>query len=81
MSEESYIQNSFAERIGGEQFGKDTTLYKFAKIKRAKKIAKEENPDVKLIDMGVGEPDSMADDGVVETLCQEAAKPENRFYA
>ncbi|MGM0501649.1 MAG: LL-diaminopimelate aminotransferase, partial [Bacillota bacterium] len=33
------------------------------------------------IDMGVGEPDSMADDGVVETLCQEAAKPENRFYA
>ncbi|MGM0369858.1 MAG: LL-diaminopimelate aminotransferase [Bacillota bacterium] len=81
MSQESYIQDLFAERIGGNQFGKDTTLYKFEKIKRAKRKAKQENPNVELIDMGVGEPDSMADDDVVETLCQEAAKPENRFYA
>ena len=81
MSEENYIQNSFAERIGGKQFGKDTTLYKFEKIKRAKRKAKKENPNTELIDMGVGEPDAMADDEVVETLCQEAAKPENRFYA
>jgi LL-diaminopimelate aminotransferase len=81
MSQESYIQDLFAKRIGGNQFGKDTTLYKFEKIKRAKRKAKQENPDVELIDMGVGEPDSMADDGVVETLCEEAAKPENRFYA
>ena len=41
MSEESYIQNLFAERIGGKQFGKDTTLYKFEKIKRAKRKAKK----------------------------------------
>ncbi|MFO7819960.1 MAG: LL-diaminopimelate aminotransferase [Halanaerobacter sp.] len=81
MSEESYIQNLFAERIGGQQFGKDTTLYKFEKIKRAKRKAKEENPDTELIDMGVGEPDAMADEKVVQTLCEEAAKPENRFYA
>ena len=81
MSEESYIQNLFAERIGGQQFGKDTTLYKFEKIKRAKRKAKEENPDTELIDMGVGEPDAMADEEVVQTLCEEAAKPENRFYA
>ena len=78
---ESYIQNSFAERIGGKQFGKDTTLYKFEKIKRAKRKAKEENPDTELIDMGVGEPDAMADEKVVQTLCKEAKKPENRFYA
>ena len=81
MSEESYIQNLFAERIGGKQFGKDTTLYKFEKIKRAKRKAKEENPNTELIDMGVGEPDAMADEKVVQTLCEEAAKPENRFYA
>ncbi|MBM7556507.1 LL-diaminopimelate aminotransferase [Halanaerobacter jeridensis] len=81
MSEESYIQNLFAERIGGKQFGKDTTLYKFEKIKRAKRKAKKENPNTELIDMGVGEPDAMANNEVVETLCEEAAKPENRFYA
>ena len=33
MSDE-YIQNLFAERIGGAGFGKDTTIYKFEKIKR-----------------------------------------------
>ena len=78
---DDYIQNLFAERIGGRQFGKDTTLYKFEKIKRAKRKAKQEHPNTKLIDMGVGEPDAMADEAVVQTLCQEAAKPENRFYA
>ncbi|MCF6094118.1 LL-diaminopimelate aminotransferase [Microaerobacter geothermalis] len=81
MSQESYIQQLFAERIGGNQFGKDTVLYKFEKIKRAKMAAKKAHPDVELIDMGVGEPDEMAFPGVVETLQTEAAKPENRFYA
>ncbi|MCK8825427.1 LL-diaminopimelate aminotransferase [Fuchsiella alkaliacetigena] len=81
MTEESYIQQLFAERIGGEEFGKDDVLYKFEKIKRAKEAAKEENPDVELIDMGVGEPDWMADEGVIETLSQEAKKWENRGYA
>nr|WP_218070351.1 LL-diaminopimelate aminotransferase [Desulfuribacillus alkaliarsenatis] len=78
---ESYIQQLFANRIGGNQFGKDTVLYKFEKIKRAKAAAKKAHPDVELIDMGVGEPDEMADDGVVKTLAEEAAKPENRGYA
>ncbi|AGB41088.1 aspartate/tyrosine/aromatic aminotransferase [Halobacteroides halobius DSM 5150] len=81
MSQENYIQNLFAERIGGKEFGKDNDIYKFEKIKRAKRQAKKENPDVELIDMGVGEPDWMADDKVVEILYQEAQKPENRFYA
>lgn len=81
MTEESYIQQQFAERIGGEQFGKGDVLYKFEKIKRAKEAAKEENPEVELIDLGVGEPDWMADDGVIERLYEEAQKWENRGYA
>lgn len=81
MSEESYIQQLFAERIGGESFGKGDVLYKFEKIKRAKAAAKEANPNVELIDMGVGEPDWMADEGVIETLYEEAQEWENRGYA
>ena len=45
----------FAERIGGNQYGKSTAIYKFEKIKRTKKAAQEAKPDVSLIDMGVGE--------------------------
>ncbi len=78
---ESYIQNLFAERIGGPSFGKDDTIYKFEKIKRAKRAAMSEHPDTPLIDLGVGEPDDMADSGVVESLCREAARPENRGYS
>lgn len=76
-----YIQELFAERIGGNQYGKSTAIYKFEKIKRAKKAAKKANPDVELIDMGVGEPDEMAFPVVVKALQDAAAKPENRGYA
>ena len=75
---ESYIQNIFANRIGGSGFGKDTQIYKFEKIKRAKRSAMAENPKTKLIDMGVGEPDWMADANVIECLYKEALKWENR---
>jgi LL-diaminopimelate aminotransferase len=78
---ESYIQEQFAKRIGGNQFGKDTVIYKFEKIKRAKATAKKAHPDIEIIDMGVGEPDEMADTGIVQKLCVEAAKPENRGYS
>jgi LL-diaminopimelate aminotransferase len=78
---ESFIQNSFAERIGGSSFGKDTKIYKFEKIKRAKRAATEANPGVEIIDMGVGEPDDMAFPVVVDALIAEAAKWENRTYA
>ena len=79
--QESYIQDLFAERIGGKRYGKDTAIYKFEKIKRAKRAAKEANPDTELFDLGVGEPDAMADTGIVETLYAEAKKPDNRGYA
>ena len=79
--QESYIQELFAERIGGNRYGKDTAIYKFEKIKRAKRAALQANPDTELFDLGVGEPDAMADAGIVETLYAEARKPENRGYA
>jgi LL-diaminopimelate aminotransferase len=78
---ESYIQNLFAERIGGRQYGKSTAIYKFEKIKRAKRAAMAAHPGAEIIDMGVGEPDEMAFPEVVEKLCEEARKPENRGYA
>ncbi|MGZ7443712.1 LL-diaminopimelate aminotransferase [Paenibacillus sp. TH7-28] len=79
--QETYIQQIFADRIGGANYGKDTAIYKFEKIKRAKAAAKKDFPDVELIDMGVGEPDDMADPGIVAKLAEEAAKRENRGYA
>ncbi len=79
--QESYIQNLFAERIGGSRFGKDTAIYKFEKIKRAKRAAQQAHPELQLLDLGVGEPDEMAFSDVVKKLSEEAAKPENRGYA
>ncbi|QXE92636.1 LL-diaminopimelate aminotransferase [Geomonas subterranea] len=76
----NYIQTLFAERIGGSRFGKETVLYKFEKIKRAKRQAMGNNPGIELIDLGVGEPDWGADEAVVDVLRIEAGKPENRGY-
>ncbi|MCM3086467.1 LL-diaminopimelate aminotransferase [Bhargavaea ginsengi] len=81
MVSADFIQNRFAERIGGSRFGMDNEVYKFEKIKRAKREALQKNPDKALIDLGVGEPDAMADDGVLRELMIECRKPENRFYA
>ena len=78
---ESYIQSLFAERIGGSQYGKSQAIYKFEKIKRAKRAAMAAHPGAEIIDLGVGEPDEMAFPEVVEKLCAEARRPENRGYA
>ncbi len=75
------LPKCIARRLGGADFGKDTELYKFAKIKSLKAEALRENPGVRLIDMGVGEPDKPADKEIVGVLAREAAKSENRFYA
>ena len=77
---ENYIQKLFADRLGGNKFGKDTKIYKFEKIKRAKRSAMDANPNKELFDLGVGEPDEMAFPGVIKTLQLEAEKPENRGY-
>ncbi len=76
----NYIQQLFAERLGGNSFGKDSKIYKFEKIKRAKRSAIEANPGKELFDLGVGEPDEVAFPEVIKTLQLEAEKPENRGY-
>ena len=81
MTQDPYIQSLFAGRIGGAMFGKEQKIYKFEKIKRAKRAALAAHPGAELIDFGVGEPDEMAFPGVVRTLQQEAENPENRGYA
>lgn len=78
---ESYIQNLFAERIGGKLFGKSNEIYKFEKIKRAKQAALKENPNGEILDFGVGEPDDMAFPIVRDTLKKEVDKWENRGYS
>ncbi len=44
---EPYIQQLFADRIGGKNFGKEDKIYKFEKIKRAKRAALAANPDAR----------------------------------
>ncbi len=78
---ESFIQKLFAERIGGENYGKSTAIYKFEKIKRAKRSAILDFPDRPLIDFGIGENDEMAPDSVRRVMCEEVNKLENRGYA
>ena len=76
-----FVDNKISERLGGINFGKSTEIYKFELIKRAKAEARKSKPGTALIDMGVEEPDWPADRTVVETLCREAGKNENRFYS
>ena len=71
----------FAERIGGVNYGKGTEIYKFEKIKRAKRKALAEHPERKLLDFGIGENDDMADEAVRAALAREANKVDNRGYA
>ena len=78
---DSYIQNLYAERIGGRNYGKSTAIYKFEKIKRAKRAALAAHPGGEIIDLGVGEPDEMAFPEVVAKLREEAGLPGNRGYS
>lgn len=76
-----WFQSLFADRIGGANYGKSTDIYKFEKIKRAKRAALAEHPERKLLDFGIGENDDMADEAVRAALAKEANKVENRGYA
>jgi LL-diaminopimelate aminotransferase len=80
-SADPWFQSLFAERIGGKQYGKGTEIYKFEKIKRAKRAALSAHPERRLLDFGIGENDDMADPLVRETLKHEVDKLENRGYA
>ncbi len=76
-----YFQQLFAERIGGSGYGKGTAIYKFEKIKRAKRKALADYPDRQLIDFGIGENDSMAAETVRQSMASEVNDPGNRGYA
>lgn len=78
---DSYFQPLFAERIGGAGYGKGGEIYKFEKIKRAKRRALAEHPQRKLLDFGIGENDEMAPPVVREAMVREVNRPENRGYA
>ncbi len=81
MSIDPWFQTLFAERIGGAAYGKSTDIYKFEKIKRAKRKALADFPDRKLLDFGIGENDDMAPAQVRASLKAEIDKVENRGYA
>jgi LL-diaminopimelate aminotransferase len=75
-----YFQPLFAERIGGVNYGKGTEIYKFEKIKRAKRKALADFPNRPLIDFGIGENDAMAPESIRRQMADEINKPENRGY-
>lgn len=76
-----YFQQLFADRIGGANYGKGTEIYKFEKIKRAKRKALADHPERKLIDFGIGENDEMAPASIRARMSTEIDKPANRGYA
>ena len=76
-----YFQKLFAERIGGFGTGKGTAIYKFEKIKRAKRAALEANPGGRLLDFGIGENDEPAPEIVRRAMEREINEPANRGYA
>lgn len=76
-----YFQRLFAERIGGVNYGKGTEIYKFEKIKRAKRKALADHPERKLIDFGIGENDEMAPLSTRQVMADEINRSENRGYA
>ena len=75
-----YFQQLFAERIGGANYGKGTEIYKFEKIKRAKRKALADFPNRPLVDFGIGENDSLAPADVRERMAAEINLPANRGY-
>jgi LL-diaminopimelate aminotransferase len=76
-----YFQALFAERIGGAGYGKGTEIYKFERIKRAKRRALAEHPERRLVDFGIGENDEMAPRVVRQEMAAQIGRPENRGYA
>ncbi len=81
MAADPWFQNLFADRIGGANYGKSNEIYKFEKIKRAKRQAMAEHPERQLLDFGIGENDDMADASVRTSMKSEVDKVENRGYA
>ena len=45
MANDAWFQELFAERLGGVKYGKGTDIYKFEKIKRAKRAVFAAHPE------------------------------------
>jgi LL-diaminopimelate aminotransferase len=80
-AQDPWFQPLFAERIGGAGYGKDSKIFKFEKIKRAKRAALAAHPERKLLDFGIGENDDLAPALVRDALKREVDRVENRGYA
>jgi LL-diaminopimelate aminotransferase len=76
-----WFQSLFADRIGGAAYGKGSEIYKFEKIKRAKRAVHKAHPGRQLLDFGIGENDDLADPLVREVCKREIDRLENRGYA
>lgn len=76
-----WFQTLFADRIGGAAYGKGTEIYKFEKIKRAKRKALADFPDRQLLDFGIGENDDMAPPQVRAEMQRQVDRIDNRGYA
>jgi len=70
----------FAERVGGAQFGKVQQTFKFTLIDDAKREFAARHPHIKLIDMGVGEPEELPSENIISRLADETKIKANRIY-
>src|SRR3954468_22639355 len=69
----------FADRIGGSRFGQVSQAFKFTLIDDAKREFAARNPHVKLIDMGVGEPEELPSENIIARLSTESRVKANRI--
>jgi LL-diaminopimelate aminotransferase len=81
MATDPWFQSLFADRIGGANYGKGTEIYKFEKIKRAKRKALADYPNRQLLDFGIGENDDMAPPQVRDEMKRQVDRLDNRGYA
>jgi LL-diaminopimelate aminotransferase len=81
MAADPWFQPLFADRIGGAAYGKGTEIYKFEKIKRAKRMALADHPTRQLLDFGIGENDDMAPEQVRAEMKRQVDRIDNRGYA
>lgn len=70
----------FAERIGGHNFGRTGQTFKFTLIDDAKRAFVERHPHVKIIDMGVGEPEELPGANIMGRLADQSRIKANRIY-
>src|SRR2546425_2909140 len=76
-----WFQPLFADRIGGANYGKGTEIYKFEKIKRAKRAAVRAHPERRVLRFGIGEKDDLAPAPARGGPYTEGDKPADRRVA